>query len=61
MAEGTNLRDPKKDPNDRFSKDRFGGENFFDQSGTTIDGAKIEKLKELGGEKATLVVNVASK
>ena len=61
MQTGSNLRDPKKDPNDRFSKDRFGGENFFDQSGVTIDGEKIEKLKELGGEKATLVVNVASK
>jgi len=44
-----------------MSKDRFGGENFFDQSGVTIDGKKINKLKQLGGKKATLVVNVASK
>lgn len=44
LTSGTNLRDPKIDPNSRFSKDRFGEGNFFDQSGTTIDGKKINKL-----------------
>ena len=63
LTSGSNLRDPpNRDPNnkDRGSKDRFGGENFFDQSGVTIDGKKVQ-LKSLGGKKATLVVNVASK
>ena len=63
LTSGTNLRDPpNRDPNnkDRNTKDRFGGENFFDQSGVTIDGKKVKSLKQLGGKKATLVVNVAS-
>ena len=53
------MRDPKKG-NDRFPKDKFRGENFFDHSGTTIKGKKVRSLKQLGGKKATLVVNVAS-
>lgn len=35
--------------------------NFFDFPGTDLDGNPIEKMGDIGGSKATLIVNVASK